>query len=98
MADKLCSCTEKDPPTDGAIEESHAERRLRLRPLLSSLENRKGGSAFLDLCEMLLMLSDDIDGSIEWDHPRVLVKIRQIANANRIAKKRAAEWKGRRTG
>jgi hypothetical protein len=41
---------------------------------------------------MLLMLSDDIDGSVEWDHPRVVVKIRQIVSANRIAKRRRIEW------
>jgi hypothetical protein len=75
----------------GMSEESHADRRLRLRPLLSSLQNRKGGSAFLDLCEMLLMVSDHIEGSIMWDHPRVVVKVRQIVAAKRIAKRRGVE-------
>jgi hypothetical protein len=67
--------------------ETTAERQARLRPVLEQLL-AQGQSVFLDLCELLLMLSDDIEGSVEWDHPRVVVKVRQIAAANRIAKRR----------
>lgn len=70
--------------------ETRAERQARLRPMLGQLEGH-GQSVFIDLCELLLMLSVEIDGSIEWDSPRVLVKIRQKAVAARLAKKRGAK-------
>lgn len=74
------------------IKESTAERRKRLAPVLAGLRAVEGHSVFFDLCEMLLMLSDDVTGSIEWDHPRVLVKIRQVAAARRIAKNRGVQY------
>lgn len=48
----------------------------------------QGRAVFLDLCELMLMLSTEIEGSIEWDHPRVVIKIRQMVTAKRLAKKR----------
>lgn len=75
------------------IIETDAEREARLRPLLNQLKGQ-GQAVFLDLCELLLMLSHDIEGSIEWDHPRVVVKVRQKVAAERLAKKRGVELKG----
>lgn len=56
--------------------EAMTDRRERLAPILAHLDAAKE-STFLDLCELLLMLSERIDGSIKWDHPRVLVHIKQ---------------------
>lgn len=70
--------------------ESKAERQERLRPVLDQLKGH-GESVFLDLCELLLMVSVDVDGAIEWDHPRVVVKIRQKVTAERLAKRRGAK-------
>lgn len=70
--------------------ETKAGQTARLRPLLEELD-RQGQAVFLDLCELLLMLSERIDGSIEWDHPRVLVKVRQKVVATRIAKRRGVK-------
>lgn len=52
------------------------EHRERLRPILAELD-ASGHSTFLDLCELVLMLSEQVDGSIKWTHPRVLVHIKQ---------------------
>lgn len=70
--------------------ETKEAREARLRPVLDELRGQ-GHAVFLDLCELLLMLSDGIDGSIEWDHPRVVVKVRQKAVAERLAKKRRVQ-------
>lgn len=57
-------------PSADAGEASHRER---LAPVLEQL----GKSAFLDLCELLLMFSEKMPhGMLKWDHPRVLVHIR----------------------
>lgn len=73
------------------MKEPHAERRARLRPVLEALRAAPGAVLFLDLCELLLMLAEDIDGSIDWDHPRVKVTIRGRVAAARIAQKRDVE-------
>jgi hypothetical protein len=52
------------------------EHRERLRPILAQLD-AAGKSTFLDLCELVLMVAEGIDGSIKWDHPRVTVHIRK---------------------
>lgn len=54
--------------------------RERLLPVLEQLDAAKE-STFLDLCELLLMLSERVDGSIKWNHPRVLVHIKQKRKA-----------------
>lgn len=72
------------------MSESAAERRERLRPVLASLEAIPGNAVFLDLCELVLMLAEKIDGSVKWDHPRVVVHVRQRASAVREAKRRGA--------
>jgi hypothetical protein len=52
------------------------EHRERLRPILAQLE-ASGHSAFLDLCELLLMFAETMPyGMIKWNHPRVLVHIK----------------------
>lgn len=70
--------------------ETAIERRARLRPVLDQLKGQ-GQAVFLDLCELILMLSSEIKGSIEWDHPRVVVKVRQRVVAERLAKKRGVK-------
>lgn len=70
--------------------ETDAERETRLWPVLDALD-AQGQGVFLDLCELLLMLSKRMEGSVEWDHPRVVVKVRQKAVAERIAKKRGVK-------
>jgi hypothetical protein len=67
--------------------ETAAERQARLRPVLGQLKQSEH-SAFLDLCELVLMLAEEIDGSIKWDHPRVVVHVRQRVAAERSAKRR----------
>ena len=57
-------------------------RRERLAPILAELE-AAGESSFLDLCEMLLMLSERVTGMIKWSHPRVLVHIKHPRNAKK---------------
>ena len=57
-------------------------QRERLALILAQLD-AAGGSTFLDLCELVLMLSERIDGSIKWEHPRVVVHIKQRAAAER---------------
>lgn len=63
------------------------EHRARLQPILELLQI-PGQSVFLDLCEMVLMVAERIDGSLEWDHPRVVVYIRQKRSAEKIRKRR----------
>ena len=70
--------------------ESMKEHRERLRPLLDLLKGH-GRSEILDLCELMLMVAETTDGSLEWDHPRVLVKIRQKKAAERLLVKRTKE-------
>lgn len=57
-------------------------QRERLTPILAQLD-AAGQSPFLDLCELLLMLSERIGGSIKWNHPRVLVHVRKPSHAAR---------------
>lgn len=52
------------------------EHRARLQAILKQLDDA-GKSTFLDLCELVLMLSERVDGSIKWTHPRVQVWIKQ---------------------
>jgi len=73
-----------------AESETRAEREVRLRPVLEQLR-ASGQSVFLDLCELLLLLAQEIEGAIQWDHPRVLVRVRQRVEAERIAKRRGVE-------
>ncbi len=58
------------------------QRRARLRPVLAALDTA-GESSFLDLCEMLSMLSEKIDGSVRWEDARVNVHIRRRARARK---------------
>lgn len=67
------------------------QRIDRLRPILDQLKAVPNNAVFLDLCELTLMLAAEIDGSIKWDHPRVVIHIRQRQTAARIAKKRGVE-------
>jgi hypothetical protein len=53
-----------------------AEHRERLRPILAQLDAARK-STFLDLCELLLMVAEGMDGSLKWDHPRITVHIRK---------------------
>ena len=55
--------------------------RKRLQPILDQLEVA-GESVFLDLCELLLMVSERVEGSLEWSHSRVLVRIQRRKKAN----------------
>lgn len=71
--------------------ETTEHRRSRLRPVLDQLKEIPGNAVFLDLCELVLMLAAEIDGSIKWDHPRCVVHIRQRAAAAKIAKNRGVE-------
>jgi hypothetical protein len=70
--------------------ETNEQRQDRLRPILDQLKASKN-SAFLDLCELVLMYAAEVDGSIKWDHPRVVLHIRQRLTATRIAKRRGVE-------
>ena len=69
----------KNPTTsedEEAFRAATERRRRRLDPLLEQMDAAKE-STFLDLCELLLMLSERVEGSIKWNHPRVLVHIKQ---------------------
>lgn len=72
--------------------ESNEQRRSRLQPILDQLKAVPNNAVFLDLCELTLMLAAEIDGSIKWDHPRVVVHVRQRKTAANIAKKRGVNW------
>lgn len=61
-------------------------QRERLRPILAQLD-ASGESTFLDLCELLLLLSERVEGSIKWSHSRVLVHIKQPRAAQRTEAK-----------
>lgn len=62
-----------------------AERRARLRPLFEQLGDGRGGSTFLDLCEMISMFEEKIPNTeMEWKTGRVTVRI------GRVPKKRRA--------
>ena len=63
-------------PDEDSLRERTERRRLRLSPVLEQLDAARE-STFLDLCELLLMLSERVEGSIKWNHPRVLVHIKQ---------------------
>ena len=62
-----------------------AAHRERLRPILQQLD-ASGESVFLDLCELVLMLSERVEGSIKWSHPRVVVHIKQRPREKKAAK------------
>jgi len=68
--------------------ETDEARRARLKPVLDGLKAIPGNAVFLDLCELTLMLAEDIGGSVKWDHPRVVIHVRQRTTALREAKKR----------
>jgi hypothetical protein len=70
------------------VSETNEERRTRLRPILDQLKAIPGNAVFLDLCELVLMHAAEVEGSIRWDHPRVVVFIRQRLTALRQAKRR----------
>lgn len=57
-------------------------QRERLRPILAQLDASRE-STFLDLCELLLLLSERVEGSIKWSHSRVLVHIKRPRAAER---------------
>ena len=63
-----------------------AEHRERLRPVLAQLD-AEGKSSFLDLCELLLMFAERLDGSIKWEHPRVTVYIKRKPREKAAPKK-----------
>jgi hypothetical protein len=71
------------------MKETREETRARLAPVLEQLR-ASGAPVFLDLCELVLMFAADVQGSVEWDHPRVVVKIRQRVAALKLAKRRGA--------
>lgn len=68
--------------------ESPEVRRERLRSVLDGLKAIPKNAPFLDLCELVLLLAEEMGGSIQWDHPRVVVHIRQRTAALRQAKRR----------
>lgn len=70
--------------------ETKAAHEARLQPILDLLESQ-GHSVFLDLCQLVLMFARKVDGSIQWDHPRCVVNIRQRAAARRLARKRGVD-------
>jgi hypothetical protein len=51
---------------------------------------------FLDLCRLVSVYAERIDGSVVWDSPRVVVNIRQPAAAARIARRRGVKCGGSR--
>lgn len=60
------------------------EHRARLQPILDQLK-AAGGSVFLDLCELVLMLAEPINGSIEFSHKRVTVHIKQRPRGAKVS-------------
>lgn len=63
------------------------EHRARLLPVMAELD-AAGESVFLDLCELVTMLSERVGGSLEFESDRVHVQIRQKCVAERRARKR----------
>lgn len=70
--------------------ETREEHQTRLRPVYELLKSH-GHSVFLDLCELTLMCAAEIGGAIKWDHPRVIIDIKQRVAAEKRAKKRGVE-------
>lgn len=71
--------------------ETAEARRARLSLVLEGLKAIPRNAPFLDLCELLLLHAEAVEGSIKWDHPRVVVHIRQRTAALRQAKKRGVK-------
>lgn len=67
-------------------------QRERLAPILAELDAMPGAT-FLDLCELVLMLSERVDGSIKWEHPRVTVHIKQKVRLQGDARRKKDEGK-----
>lgn len=66
------------------------EHRARLQPILDQLK-AADESVFLDLCELVLMLAESVDGSIKFSHERVMVHIEQRPRVAKVsASKREA--------
>lgn len=55
--------------------EIQRRRRARLAPFLEQLRH-PDESILLDLCELVLMEAEKMDGGFTWDHPRCVVFIR----------------------
>lgn len=70
--------------------ETQEEQRARLRPVYELLKSQ-GQSVFLDLCELTLMCAAEIKGAVKWDHPRVIIDIKQRVAAVKRANKRGVE-------
>lgn len=71
---------EQPPARRGLRPETPEQTTARLAPILAQLEamgDGHGGSTFLDLCQLVLMYSEQVAGTIKWNHPRVLVHIKQ---------------------
>ena len=71
--------------------ESPEVRRERLRSVLDGLKAIPKNAPFLDLCELVLLLAEEMGGSVKWDHPRVVVHIRQRTEALRQAKRQGIQ-------
>lgn len=56
--------------------ESTTQMKVRLAPVLAQLDAFET-SVFLDLCELLLMVSERMDGSLKFKHPRLVVHIKK---------------------
>lgn len=61
-----------------------AKHRERLGMVMAQLD-AAGESPFLDLCELVLMLSERTDGMIKFNHPRVVVHIKLARRARGCA-------------
>ena len=51
------------------------EHRARLAPVMQQLKDAKE-SVFLDLCELVIMLAEEVEGKIDLNHERVRVTIK----------------------
>ena len=60
------------------LPESTISHRARLKPILDHLHSMNH-SVFLDLCELLSMFSESVNGSVGWSNERVTVRIKRRA-------------------
>lgn len=69
--------------------ESTRDKRRRLAPVLATLE-AMDQSVFLDLCELVVMVSEKVTGMIKFTTPRVVVHIKLPKKAKAAGTKRKA--------
>lgn len=73
-------------PSAQRLPETRVQSRARLGRVLAELD-REGRGTFLDLCELVVLYAERVNGMMKWQGPRVVV---HIQHPQRVKKSRAA--------